>query len=134
MMIAQYRGRFQFSNIAMSEPSLEFLTVDDLAPWLRLKHSTLYAWAATGKIPSVNLNGTIRFIRADIERWINDHVHQTVDLDQSTSQLVTHTPPSVSRFMLKQAGTRIIQRVKNSQATRANSNTMPTHQKKKSIS
>jgi excisionase family DNA binding protein len=129
-MIAQYRGRVQFLNIAMSERCLEFLTVGDLAPWLRLKRSTLYAWAATGKIPSVKLNGTIRFIRADIERWINDHVHQTVDSGPSTSQLVTHTPPSVSRLMLKQADTRIIQRVKNSQATPGGSNRRPRQNRK----
>jgi hypothetical protein len=79
------------------------------------------------------LNGTIRFIQADIERWINDHVRQTVHSNPSTSQLVPHTPPSVSRLMVKQAGTRIIQRVKNSQATRVNSNTIPAHQKRKSI-
>src|SRR5213080_574146 len=35
-MIAQYRGRFQFSNIAMSEPFLEFLTVGDVDAPLRL--------------------------------------------------------------------------------------------------
>jgi excisionase family DNA binding protein len=82
-------------NIAMNEPLLEFLTVGDLAPWLRLKRSTLYARAATGKIPSVNLNGTIRFIRTDIERWIHEHVRQAVDSDPSTSKLLT-TPRAPS--------------------------------------
>lgn len=120
-------------NIAMNEFRLEFLTVGDLAPWLNLKRSTLYAWAATGKIPSVKLNGTIRFIRTDIERWIHEHVRQAVDVPPSKPQVLAHTPPSISRAMLKQAGTRIIQREKDREVTLGGSTRRPP-QSRKSIS
>jgi excisionase family DNA binding protein len=133
-MMTPYRGRFQFWNIAMTEPCLEFWTVGDLAPRLRLKRSTLYAWAATGKIPCVKLNGTIRFIRADIERWIQDHAHQAADVPPSIANVLPHTSVSVSRVMLKQAGTRIIQRAKDSQDRRGTSNPMPPRLNRKRIS
>src|SRR5687768_15851919 len=112
----------------MSEPCFEFLTVDELAPWLRLQRSTVYAWAATGKIACVKSNGTIRFIRADIERWIQDHAHQAADVPSLVSHALAHTPAWVSRVMLKQAGTRIIQRAKDRQATRGTSSPMPPRQ------
>jgi excisionase family DNA binding protein len=118
----------------MSEPCLEFLTVGDLAPWLRLQRSTVYAWAATGKIPCVKLNGTIRFIRADIERWIQAHAHQAADVPPLVPQALAYTPASVSQVMLKQAGTRIIQRAKDRQATRGTSSPMPPRQNRKRIS
>jgi excisionase family DNA binding protein len=117
--------------MAMSEPCLELLTVGDLAPWLRLKRSTLYAWAATGKIPSVKLHGVVRFIRADIERWIHDHACQAVDVPPSRLQALAHTPPSISRAMLKQTGTRIIQREKDRQATPGGSNRRPPQSRKR---
>jgi excisionase family DNA binding protein len=122
-----------FRNIAMSESNLEFLTVGDLAPWLRLQRSTLYSWAATGKIPCVKLNGTIRFIRADIERWIQDHAHQAADVPPSIAKVLPHTSAPVSRVMLKQAGTRIIQRAKDRQATGGTSNPMPPRLNRKRI-
>lgn len=132
-IVAQYRGWFQFSNIAMSEPCLEFLTVGDLAPWLRVKRSTLYGWAATGKISCVKLNGAVRFIRADIERWIHDRARQAVDVPPSTPQVRAHTPPSISRVMLKQAGTRILERAKDRPATPRSPTSIPPHQNRKRI-
>jgi hypothetical protein len=94
----------------------------------------VYAWAATGKISCVKLNGTIRFIRADIERWIQDHAHQAADVPPSIAMVLPHTSASVSRVMLKQAGTGIIQRTKDRQPTRETSNPMPPRQNRKRIS
>jgi excisionase family DNA binding protein len=47
-----------------------YLTVKDLATQLRVKPSTLYAWAAQGKIPSLRIHGLVRFNEADINRWL----------------------------------------------------------------
>ena len=49
-------------------PSL--LTVKDLATRLQVKDKTIYAWASQGKIPSVKINGVIRFDAGEIEPWI----------------------------------------------------------------
>ncbi|MBI5316830.1 MAG: helix-turn-helix domain-containing protein [Nitrospirae bacterium] len=47
------------------------LTIKDLAEQLRIKPSTLYAWAAQSKIPCVRIHGLIRFRPEDIERWLS---------------------------------------------------------------
>lgn len=46
------------------------LTIQDVAKQLQVKASTLYAWVAQGKIPSVKLNGLIRFHPSAIEQWL----------------------------------------------------------------
>jgi excisionase family DNA binding protein len=46
------------------------LTIKDLAEQLRIKPSTLYAWASQSKIPCVRMHGLIRFRPEDIEGWL----------------------------------------------------------------
>ena len=46
------------------------LTVRDLAHRLQIKPSTLYAWAAQGRIPSLKIHGVVRFRREEIEHWV----------------------------------------------------------------
>jgi len=47
-----------------------YLTVKELAQRLNIKDTTLYAWAAQGKIPSVKFHGVLRFPLEDIEQWV----------------------------------------------------------------
>ena len=46
------------------------LTIKDLAEQLRIKPSTLYAWASQSKIPCVRIHGLIRFRPEEIEGWL----------------------------------------------------------------
>jgi excisionase family DNA binding protein len=46
------------------------LTVKDLSAWLNMKPSTLYLWAAQGKIPCRKIHGLIRFEQDAIQRWL----------------------------------------------------------------
>ena len=46
------------------------LTVQELAQQLHVKAATLYAWAAQGKIPSLKLNGLLRFRQDEIDQWL----------------------------------------------------------------
>ena len=46
------------------------LTIKDLSAWLNIKPSTLYLWAAQGKIPCQKIHGLIRFDRAQVQRWL----------------------------------------------------------------
>jgi len=46
------------------------LTIKELAEQLRIKPSTLYAWASQSKIPCVRIHGLIRFRPEEIERWV----------------------------------------------------------------
>lgn len=49
---------------------MTLLTVKDIALWLQVKDKTIYAWASQSKIPSVRINGVLRFDTQDIEHWL----------------------------------------------------------------
>ena len=49
---------------------MTLLTVKDMATRLQVKDKTIYAWTSQGKIPSVKINGVIRFDARDIEQWL----------------------------------------------------------------
>ena len=46
------------------------LTVKELSTWLTIKPSTLYLWAAQGKIPCQKIHGLIRFDPESITVWL----------------------------------------------------------------
>ena len=46
-----------------------YMTVQDVAAYLRVKPKTIYAWASERRIPTVKLNGLLRFRREEIEAW-----------------------------------------------------------------
>jgi excisionase family DNA binding protein len=45
-------------------------TVKDIVQQLQLKPSTVYAWAAEGKIPCRKIHGLVRFDPTEIDRWL----------------------------------------------------------------
>jgi excisionase family DNA binding protein len=45
-------------------------TVKDIVQQLQLKPSTVYAWAAQGKIPCRKIHGLVRFDPSEIDRWL----------------------------------------------------------------
>ncbi|MGH9426446.1 MAG: helix-turn-helix domain-containing protein [Terriglobia bacterium] len=60
-----------------------FLDIRQLSDYLCIKRSTLYAWAAQGKIPCLKLHGLLRFRRVDIEHWIDScQVPANTGIDQ----------------------------------------------------
>jgi excisionase family DNA binding protein len=46
------------------------LTVKALSQRLQIKPSTLYVWAAQGKIPCRKIHGLVRFDPIEIDRWL----------------------------------------------------------------
>ena len=46
------------------------LTIKDVSAWLNIKRSTLYLWAAQGKIPCQKIHGLIRFDRDKVMGWL----------------------------------------------------------------
>ena len=50
---------------------LMLLTIRDLSNQLQIKTSTLYAWAAQGKIPYRKIHGLLRFDPEEIRRWLS---------------------------------------------------------------
>ena len=49
---------------------MTLLTVKDMATRLQVKEKTIYAWASQRKIPSVKVNGVIRFDAREVEQWL----------------------------------------------------------------
>jgi excisionase family DNA binding protein len=47
------------------------LTVKDLAAWLNMPQSTVYLWAAQGKIPCRKIHRLIRFERDEVQHWLD---------------------------------------------------------------
>lgn len=46
------------------------LTIKEVSKWLNIKPSTLYLWAAQGKIPCHKIHGLIRFEPEAISEWL----------------------------------------------------------------
>jgi excisionase family DNA binding protein len=46
------------------------LTIKELARQLQIKPSTLYAWAAQGKIPCLKIHRLLRFRPEEVTRWV----------------------------------------------------------------
>jgi excisionase family DNA binding protein len=112
-------------NTMMDDTSPEILIAVEIARCLRIKPSTVYTWAAAGLIPCVRINGSVRFLRTDIERWIKDHSSVPADSRASTVQsILPSKTTSVSRQTIKQAGTRVLRRA----TSRSSSQQDTTHE------
>ena len=46
------------------------LTIKEVATRLQIKPSTLYAWAAQGRIPCLKIHGLVRFRGDEIDHWL----------------------------------------------------------------
>jgi len=49
---------------------MKIITIKELSELLQIKDKTLYNWAELGQIPSLKLNGCLRFNIDDIHKWI----------------------------------------------------------------
>lgn len=103
------------------DTSPDLLIATEVAQWLRISRSTLYMWVAAGKIPSLKLNGTVRFIRADIEGWIQNRSSVPADSSPSmTRPIVAPNPSGVSRQMIHRADIRVIRSAAGQQSPQPN--------------
>ena len=57
----------------MNDEKPEIMTVADVADYLRIKTSTVYEWAANGKLPGVKVGRLWRFERSEIEKWVREN-------------------------------------------------------------
>jgi excisionase family DNA binding protein len=65
------------------------LTVKELSARLNIKPSTLYLWAAQGKIPCQKIHGLIRFELDKIERWLASFANKP---SNPVSHMLDRTP------------------------------------------
>ncbi len=50
--------------------TMEIVTVKEVAEFLRVKEKTVYQWAEMGQIPSLKINGSLRFDLDEIKAWV----------------------------------------------------------------
>ncbi|CAM8011398.1 MULTISPECIES: methylation-associated defense system helix-turn-helix domain-containing protein MAD1 [Enterobacteriaceae] len=62
----------------MSDQLDEFLTIDEVAVYLKVGKRTVYRLAASGKLPAFKLGGTWRFRRGDLDQWIASRTGKVV--------------------------------------------------------
>ncbi|TEU16863.1 MAG: DNA-binding protein [Anaerolineales bacterium] len=59
------------------------LNVKQVANYLQLKPSTIYAWAQGEKIPAFKIGRTWRFRRSDLDAWLERHLKGKRSLSES---------------------------------------------------
>ena len=71
------------------------LTIKDVSAWLNIKPSTLYLWAAQGRIPSQRIHGLVRFERKSPESVPRASRVSHHDLDRiiEAAKRDAYTPP-----------------------------------------
>ena len=61
------------------------LTIRQLADYLNIKRSTLYAWVEQGFIPHYKMNRLIRFKKEEIDTWL-ENLKKTSDGSDSMAK------------------------------------------------
>jgi len=56
----------------MMEGFGEIMTLEETAKYLKIGKSTLYKMARKGKIPAVKIANQWRFIKEDIDKWLQE--------------------------------------------------------------
>lgn len=59
------------------------LDVHDVSAQLRVHENTVYEWAKTGRLPSIAINGLVRFERQAIENFIEKRKIRLIWIMQS---------------------------------------------------
>lgn len=49
---------------------MEIMTVNEVADYLKIKTQTVYLWKSQKKLPFVEMNGSVRFDKEDIDAWV----------------------------------------------------------------
>ena len=54
----------------------ELLTTTEVAKWLKIAESTLRKWVHYGFIPYVKVGRCVRFLREDIDQWLQERAEK----------------------------------------------------------
>ena len=49
---------------------MNIVTIKEVSEFIKVKESTLYSWVGCGLIPSLKVNGLVRFDMEQIEEWL----------------------------------------------------------------
>ncbi len=59
-----------------------------VAEILSVKITTIYSWAKSGKIPSVKLNGAVRFDSREVEEWVRSNKIKPMETDKKVRRIL----------------------------------------------
>ena len=76
-------------------------TIKDVSTWLNIKPTTLYLWAAQGKIPCRRIHGLLRFEREAVTAWL-----RSFEAQPSVSVPILARQPALDLDRLIEAATR----------------------------
>ena len=90
----------------------EFLTAAEVAAWLRIALSTVYAWTASGRIPCIKFNGVVRFQRTQLSGWVSQHaISPSVSSSPRSERSSGTCPRPLSPCAMKEAAARVKRRL-----------------------
>ena len=90
----------------------EFMTAAEVAAWLRVALSTVYAWTASGRIPCLKLNGVVRFQRKQLRAWMQQHTTSPSASSFPRSERISGACPRPVRLStIKEAAARVKRRL-----------------------
>lgn len=69
----------------------QLLTPKQLSQILNCKASTVYLWAAEGKIPAFKLNGILRFSYVEIEKWMERNQLSPEKIEKQAMKILKST-------------------------------------------
>ena len=55
----------------------KYLSIGELAEYIKLSKSTLYKKVMTSSIPFIKVTGSLLFNREAIDDWLQEHSHET---------------------------------------------------------
>jgi len=66
-----------------------WITVKEVSSIYKIKKSTLYLWANSGKIPCYKVNGLLRFQNKEIDEWFESHKISPVEIEIKTRRVAS---------------------------------------------
>lgn len=66
----------------------EFITIDELSEYLRIKKSTLYSMVESGELVHYRIGRLIRFKRSDVDRWMERNKYECVSVDSKAGSVL----------------------------------------------
>ena len=92
--------------------TLDLMTAAEVAVWLRISLATAYAWAASGRIPSVRFNGVVRFPRQQLKVWMQQHTRcPSASSDQVSERVSGARPRPLTHRTMGDAAARVRRRL-----------------------
>jgi excisionase family DNA binding protein len=89
-----------------------FWTVEDVSTYLAVKPSTLYAWSKVGGIPCFKLGKMLRFKRAEIDVWMEEHRGNGINPEMKAKEILKGVRNP--KFDINRTVKKVIEEAKNS--------------------